>query len=203
MFLFLYLQRTKLPKPKIGTAELYKTLSQTMWARPAAPAAVVNPSLAGGQAAVVGSALGKFQEFVDETDLGVGRIVDVFGRKMYIAACDSFTRDYYRDTYGLRFLTIDEEEERKQKQAIERKQLRQELPPHNGFGSEEDSRQNVGSLNPKPPKRDLQFELNNSNLKLSFLARLINKVRFAVSIKDCRPFIVSYVALNVDCAGSS
>jgi len=185
------LKRTKLPKPKLGSSELYQTLSQTMWARPPAPVAAVNPSQAGAQAAIVGSAMGKFQSFVEEHDLGVGRIVDVFGRKMTILACDAFTRDYYRDQHGLRFLTIEELGEKEEINAREEKNKPKEVPPYNGWGREEDTVQNVGSLNPKPPRRDISFELGNASVKLTFVAKLVTK---DVHDKDRRFRIFYHIA---------
>jgi len=49
----------------------------------------------------------------------------------------------------------------------------QPLPPYNGFGSLEDSRQNCLTLRPKPPKKDILKMLENQHMVLRYTARMV------------------------------
>ncbi len=40
------------------------------------------------------------EEFYKDSDLTVGGTVNVWGRRVIIADCDDFTKDYYRSKYG-------------------------------------------------------------------------------------------------------
>ena len=50
----------------------------------------------------------------------------------------------------------------------------QPLPPYNGFGSLEDSRQNCVSLRPQPPKKDIIKMLENQHMVLRYTAKLVS-----------------------------
>jgi len=39
------------------------------------------------------------EEFTTPEDFRNGETIDVFGRKFQINGCDSFTHDYYKETY--------------------------------------------------------------------------------------------------------
>lgn len=41
------------------------------------------------------------EEFYKDCDLTVGGEVNVWGRRVIIADCDDFTKDYYRSRYGI------------------------------------------------------------------------------------------------------
>ena len=41
------------------------------------------------------------EDFYKDCDLTVGGEVNVWGRKVIIADCDEFTKDYYRTKYGI------------------------------------------------------------------------------------------------------
>ena len=49
----------------------------------------------------------------------------------------------------------------------------QELPPYNGFGSLEDSKQSCLSLIPQPPKKDFIKMLENDGKILRFAAVMV------------------------------
>lgn len=49
----------------------------------------------------------------------------------------------------------------------------QELPPYNGFGSLEDSKQSCLSLVPQPPKKDFIKMLENDGKVLRFAAVMV------------------------------
>ena len=54
--------------------------------------------------------------------------------------------------------------------------LMQELPPYNGFGSTEDSKQSCLSLVPQPPKKDFIKMLENDGKVLRFAAVMVRNV---------------------------
>lgn len=67
------------------------------------------------------------------------------------------------------------------------------LPPHNGFGSQEDSKQNCVMLVPKPPKKDFLKLMNKDQIVLRFSAKLYPTERFRPSGDDAaRTFVVTY-----------
>ena len=53
--------------------------------------------------------------------------------------------------------------------------LSQEVPPYNGFGSQEDSMQSCMSLVPQPPKKDFIKMLENDGRVLRFEAGMVRK----------------------------
>ena len=40
-------------------------------------------------------------EFYKDSDLTLGAVLNVWGRKMLIVDCDNFTKEYYRTKYGI------------------------------------------------------------------------------------------------------
>lgn len=60
----------------------------------------------------------------------------------------------------------------------------QELPPYNGFGSLEDSKQSCLSLIPLPPKKDVIKMLENDGKMLRFAADMVSSHAHYVLI-DC------------------
>ncbi|XP_041806902.1 EF-hand domain-containing family member C2 [Chelmon rostratus] len=88
------------------------------------------------------------EEFYKDCDLTVGGEVNVWGRRVIIADCDDFTKDYYRSRYGIKNFTPV-----MYKAPPAPKPLRP-VPPYNGFGSEEDSLSSCLGLLPKPPQKD-------------------------------------------------
>lgn len=51
----------------------------------------------------------------------------------------------------------------------------QDLPPHSGFGSLEDSEQSCRSLIPQPPKKDYMKMLENDGKVLRYKAIMVRK----------------------------
>jgi len=94
-------------------------------------------------------------------DLIVGQGIRVQGRDIYITDCDDFTRDYYRTELSMvqDKLVIEEHVESPPKMP---------LPPHNGFGNEEDSIGNCNALAPKAPRKDVGKLLQDFGKVLRF-----------------------------------
>ncbi|XP_036772286.1 EF-hand domain-containing protein 1 isoform X2 [Manis pentadactyla] len=121
-------------------------------------------------------------EWYTAKDFIVGKPVTLLGRTFFIYDCDSFTRQYYKEKFGISDLPrIDVSKK-------EPPPVKQELPPYNGYGLVEDSAQNCFALIPKPPKRDVLKMLMNDNKVLRYLAALESPIP---EDKD-RRFVFSY-----------
>lgn len=127
------------------------------------------------------------KDFYTDVDLTMGTIVNVWGRKFVICDCDDFTREYYRTKYGITDLAPI-----KYKQDSVAKAQR-EVPPYNGFGSEEDSLCSCMGLLPKPPKRDfIKFMEKDRHGLESNVIRFLAKMDTTKPIDIDRRFIISY-----------
>jgi len=97
----------------------------------------------------VGSREEDFEDqYINDRDLIVGGVVEIFGREMYLYDCDEFTREYYLHHYGVEQNSGFQEPEA----LVEFPSM--PLPPYNGFGSEHDSLASYFNLIPKPRKYD-------------------------------------------------
>jgi EF-hand domain-containing protein 1 len=99
----------------------------------------------------------------------IGQTCDLVSRKFLVCDADKFTRDWFEKTWKI-VLGPAVVEHRKE----EEKHTVQEEPPYTGYGSWEDSLGSVGSLNPKPPKRDLIKLFSNEGKTLRFFCRFTN-----------------------------
>uniref|UniRef100_A0A8I3NMN6 EF-hand domain containing 1 n=1 Tax=Canis lupus familiaris TaxID=9615 RepID=A0A8I3NMN6_CANLF len=121
-------------------------------------------------------------EWYTAKDFIVGKPLTILGRTFFIYDCDPFTRQYYKEKFGISDLPrIDVSEK-------EPPPVKQELPPYNGFGLIEDSVQNCFVLIPKAPKKDVIKMLVNDNKVLRYLAALESPIP---EDKD-RRFVFSY-----------
>ncbi|XP_067848423.1 EF-hand domain-containing family member C2 [Heptranchias perlo] len=128
-----------------------------------------------------------YQEFYKDCDLMIGTVINAWGRKLVLCDCDEFTKEYYRNKYGIVDFTPV-----KYKSTpiigVERK-----IPPYNGFGSEEDSLNSTLSLVPKTIQRDIIkfMEKDRQGLEsnvLRFSVRLLTDNQ----INSERKFVLSY-----------
>ena len=88
-------------------------------------------------------------------------------REYEIVGVDKFTQDYMRAELGREMtLYVPRTEEKQDEPELE-------IPPHNGFGDEEDSRTNCFRLILKPPKQDPR-RLLLEETKLTFAIQLFN-----------------------------
>jgi len=100
-------------------------------------------------------------------DFMVGGTFEVYNRQIYIYDCDEFTRDFYRQ-----YMHLEQDHQEVRQPEIEHTQLHH--PPHTGFGSDEDSLASCKHLTPRPPRRDINKMLVESDTVLRFEARMAN-----------------------------
>ncbi|KAI3356550.1 hypothetical protein L3Q82_017230, partial [Scortum barcoo] len=127
------------------------------------------------------------EEFYKDCDLTIGGEVNVWGRRVIIADCDDFTKDYYRSKYGIEDFTP------VQYKPPPAPKPQRPLPPYNGFGSEEDSLSSVKGLLPKPPRKDYRkfMEKDRCGLDsnaLNFRAKMVT----TDPVDRDRVFIISF-----------
>ncbi|KAM6384024.1 EF-hand domain-containing family member C2 isoform 1-T1 [Alca torda] len=127
------------------------------------------------------------QEFYRDSDLKIGAVINVWGRKIILCDCDEFTKEYYRTKYGIEDFTP------VAYKAPPPPKPEKTFPPYTGFGSEEDSLCSCMGLLLKPPQKDFRkfMEKDRSGMEsniLRFLAKLITDS----PIDRDRKFIISY-----------
>jgi len=105
--------------------------------------------------------------YYSPTDFRVGGWIQVYGRNLFLCGADAFTKDYYKRHYGLTdadFPRLNMDDPEVSLRTIE-------PPPHNGFGSEEDSLASFLYLMPKVPKADFKKLIELDGVNLRFLAK--------------------------------
>ncbi|XP_031156685.1 EF-hand domain-containing family member C2 [Sander lucioperca] len=122
------------------------------------------------------------EDFYKDCDLTIGREVSVWGRRLIIADCDDFTKDYYRSKYGIEDFTP------VQYKAPPAPKPPRPMPPYNGFGSEEDSLSSCQGLLPKPPQKDFYKFMEKDRNVLKFSAKMVTDD----PVDSERMFIISF-----------
>ncbi|XP_063811697.1 EF-hand domain-containing family member C2 isoform X1 [Pseudophryne corroboree] len=127
------------------------------------------------------------QEFYKDCDLTIGAVISAWGRNIILCDCDEFTKNYYRTKYGIEDFTPI------QHKAPQPSRVEKQIPPYNGFGSEEDSLCSCLGLLPKPPQRDfIKFMEKDRNGLESNILRFVAKLISDNPIDKERKFIISY-----------
>ncbi|KAK3094621.1 hypothetical protein FSP39_004130 [Pinctada imbricata] len=128
-----------------------------------------------------------YTDFYRDSDLTLGAVLNVWGRKVLICDCDEFTKEYYRNKFGLE--TFPSVEYKKDPMGMGPRQF----PPYNGWGSEEDSLCSCMGLLPKPPKRDfIKFMEKDRRGLDSNVLRFLARMDTTKPIDMDRRFIISY-----------
>ena len=128
-------------------------------------------------------------DYYSARDLGIGQVINVYGRAFLLHDCDEFTKQWYMtkanlSEVDLNPLDISEEPEKAPETT---------LPEYNGFGSLEDTQQNCVSLIPKPPKKDFHKLMYNEKKVLRFVAKFSKGEGQQLSYADIdRIFILSF-----------
>jgi len=123
----------------------------------------------------------KKEVYYKPEDLICGNSVKIYNRPCLIYDCDEFTKKFYRDAFGVDQKPIELSKQKYQKYEMQ-------IPPYNGYGSEEDSLGNCFSLMPKPPHKNLNKMFNCDQYILRFNARLLSENRE----DNNRDFIISF-----------
>jgi len=124
----------------------------------------------------------EIKEWFTPHDFKIGATVLIYGRRFLLYNMDEFSKSYYRQCYGItEFTPIDVEGP-----AAELPE--RELPPWNGYGSLEDSKQNCMTVAPIPPKRDFVKLLENDFKKLRYELRMVSPLPEDAN----RKFIMTY-----------
>jgi len=93
--------------------------------------------------------------YYNETDLQIGKSINVYGRNVMLTDCDGKTKEFYRQKYGVEeFCPILTPSSYKSNTFISKSETK--LPPYNGWGSFEDSEGNCKGIEPKLPKIDFR-----------------------------------------------
>jgi hypothetical protein len=104
-----------------------------------------------------------------DSDLEIGKEVDVFGRKFLLYDADGFTKQFLDEKYGQHDWTpIDVD------QWAATKKAERPPPPYNGWGDEADSLGFCYSLHPKPPRKDIIKLITKDGYVLRFAAKFKN-----------------------------
>jgi hypothetical protein len=123
----------------------------------------------------------KKEEHYKAQDLTIGNYVNIYNRPCLIYDCDEFTKKWFKEALGIEQVPIDLKKDRPKK-------FYQPVPPYNGFGSEEDSLGSVYSLQPKPPRKDINKMFTCDQNILRYEARLISENKE----DNTRKFIISF-----------
>ncbi|KAL0220682.1 hypothetical protein RCL1_000536 [Eukaryota sp. TZLM3-RCL] len=129
-------------------------------------------------------------DFLEFSDLYVGKEIVVFNRRITLIACDPFTRDFLENhniQSNAPIMTLNSDPfDTKQSKKVEFNPPPREIL----IGTEEDSLGSVKQLVPKPPAKDLKKIMDNVKIKYRFSAKLVtNSV-----IDSQRKFVITWYA---------
>ena len=129
------------------------------------------------------------RQFLNADDIRVGATVGVYGRDLVVHDCDESTRAFYVKECGR---TLAEMAPRPGPAPAPRPKM--PVPPHDGFGSEEDSRRNCESLVPRRAPFDFRNFERTEGKVLVFTAQFEGEN--VTPPDDERRFVVSYYLVD-------
>ena len=100
-------------------------------------------------------------------DLRIGQPITIYSREFLPVNRDEFTKQWYLEHQGVTQTPM------KAKQPPSSLVYHQ-VPPHNGIGAEADALGSVHSLNPKPPRKDVNKIFKNDMHILRFSCKLVS-----------------------------
>jgi len=110
----------------------------------------------------------EIKDYFTAIDFQIGKTVLLYNRRFLIYDCDDFTKNYYRQCYGVtNFTPVDVK-------GPAAELPKRELPPWNGYGSLEDSEQYCKRLAPIPPQKDFIKALHYDKQALRYELRMIS-----------------------------
>eukprot|EP00281_Chroomonas_sp_CCMP1168_P026865 CAMPEP_0206237264 /NCGR_PEP_ID=MMETSP0047_2-20121206/14173_1 /ASSEMBLY_ACC=CAM_ASM_000192 /TAXON_ID=195065 /ORGANISM="Chroomonas mesostigmatica_cf, Strain CCMP1168" /LENGTH=619 /DNA_ID=CAMNT_0053661689 /DNA_START=87 /DNA_END=1946 /DNA_ORIENTATION=- len=125
--------------------------------------------------------------YIRDADLVVGNYVEIYGRKLYLYDCDSFTRSYYESVYN----SSQPDACPPPEELIEYPQ--QIEPPYTGYGTEEDSIASFYRLVPKAPSFDALKQEELDKIIFRWKAKFdMDKMGHAGPDDSKRRFVVSF-----------
>ncbi|KAJ8383515.1 hypothetical protein AAFF_G00219650 [Aldrovandia affinis] len=127
------------------------------------------------------------EDYYKDCDLVLGSVINVWGRNVLLCDWDDFTKDFYQSKYGIEELPpVDDRVSPAPRRA-------REVPPYNGFGSEEDSLSSCKGLVLKPPAKDVK-KLREKDRQgiVSNVLRFVGKMVSDIPVDTERMFIISY-----------
>jgi len=114
-------------------------------------------------------------DYYNHSDLRIGGYLNVYGREVLLTSADKYTQSFYKKVHGLKDADLSEIQQTNGLDAakeLEAQQTRRQVPPYNGYGTEEDSLGSWKSLVPKPPVKDHAKLTKYDGCCLRFLAKL-------------------------------
>jgi len=112
----------------------------------------------------------KNNDYYNHADLRIGGFLNIYGRQVLLTSCDEYTKTFYKSVHHLK--DSDFEEITQKKADTEPKKVKRDIPPYNGYGTEEDSLGSYYSLVPKQPVKDHHKLTKYDGCCLRFLAKL-------------------------------
>ncbi|CAB4034756.1 EF-hand domain-containing family member C2-like, partial [Paramuricea clavata] len=177
----MFLRRQKLPKEPVSTLQPGRMTGRTVLN-------VFGPMGHGGRWILDSLKTGAVHiNYYTDADLTIGSVINVWGRKFLLFDCDEYTKEHYQTKFGVNdFQPIKYKSDPGQPKP-------REIPPYNGFGSEEDSLCSCLGLIPKPPKHDfIKFMEKDRHGLDSNVLRFMAKMDSDRPIDHNRHFIISY-----------